>query len=432
MSCSLCRRARRQQPGVFRLVQGLHLTADLYDCACSPSLMRDRAALKNACVRFATNAGLTVVGEHFHTFADAGGVTGLVLLAESHLAIHTWPELNAVTLDVYVCNFLDDNSHKARTLTNSLIALFAPGTFRQNALDRGVPNEPVVIAGPDPAQCASEWITPTVTHGFTSIRPPMRTQSPYQSVEWHDTHALGRVFALDGALMASERDEFIYHECMVHVPALTLTVPKRALVMGGGDGCSARELLKHQSIEHIVVAELDTVVAESARREFSSVINGAFDNSRVSLQIGDALAFLRNSCDQFDLVVMDLTDPDDGNAAGLYCDATYRLIRDHLTDDGIVSLHLGSAFYHPNRFARTLSELRAVFAQTHAYKAFMPLYGAEWGMACASMGSDPRALNEAMVAERLRDRRVNDLRFYTPRVHASLFAWPAYAEKLGA
>ena len=131
-------------------MQGLHLTADLYDCACLASLLRDSAALSEACVKFATNAGLTVVGEHFHTFADAGGVTGLVLLAESHLAIHTWPEINAVTLDVYVCNFRDDNSGKAQTLTDALVTLFAPKHVNRNSLLRGAPT-----SRPDPLTL--EW-----------------------------------------------------------------------------------------------------------------------------------------------------------------------------------------------------------------------------------------------------------------------------------
>jgi spermidine synthase len=392
--------------------------------------MGDSDALQAHALRLATSVNLTVVGAHFHTFADAGGVTGLVLLAESHLAIHTWPELNAVTLDVYVCNFRDDNSGKARALMAALIAVFAPATSHQHALQRGA-TAPNFDAAPT-APTVTEWIAPGVSHGFTSTGAPELTQSRFQSIQWHHTRALGRVFALDGALMASERDEFIYHECMVHVPALTLAEPKRALVLGGGDGCTARELLKHPSLTQIVLAELDAAVIESARREFAAVINGAFDDSRVNVCIGDALTYLRHSHEKFDLVVMDLTDPDDANAAGLYSTETYRLIREQLTHEGIVSLHLGSAFYHPDRFARTLRELRAVFTNVAAYKAFMPLYGAEWGMACASNGSDPRALTEAVIGARLRERNIVDLRFYTPRVHASLFAWPGYAEKLGA
>jgi spermidine synthase len=406
-------------------MQGLHLTADLHDCACAPTLLRDNDALKKACVRFATNAGLTVVGEHFHTFADAGGVTGLVLLAESHLAIHTWPELNAVTLDVYVCNFRADNSGKAQALTIALVALFAPKNVNRNSLLRGAST-----TRPDPLTL--QWLTPEIAHGFTTRRPPVSIQSAYQRIELHETNAMGRMLSLDGAFMLSERDEFIYHECMVHVPALAHADPKRALVLGGGDGCTAREFLKHPSIESVMVAELDPAVVALCHGNFFDINGRAFDDPRVRVEIGDALDLLRNSDVRYDIIVMDLTDPDDAESAPLYSTETYQLIRDRLTVDGVLSLHIGSAFFHPERFASTLRDLRTVFKEVHAYKAFMPTYGAEWGMACASMRTDPRTLNEATIAQRLAGRGITDLRFYSPRVHASLFAWPAYAEKLGA
>ena len=387
--------------------------------------MRDSVALKTSCINFATNAGLTIVGEHFHTFSDAGGVTGLVLLAESHLAIHTWPELNAVTLDVYVCNFRDDNSGKARALTHALVTLFAPKTINHNSLLRGEP-----AARPDPL--ALEWLTPEIAHGFTARRPPVSIQSAYQRIDLYDTKAMGRMLALDGSFMLSERDEFIYHECMVHVPALGHADPKRALVLGGGDGCSARELLKHPSIESIVIAELDPMVITTCREHFSDLNARAFDDARVRTEIADALIFLRNSSTLYDIIVMDLTDPDDAEATPLYSVETFRLIRDRLSANGLLSTHIGSAFFHSERFAATLRDLRAVFAEVHAYKAFMPSYGAEWGMACASERTNPSVLNAAEIALRLNERSIDDLRFYTPRVHASLFAWPGYAEALGA
>ena len=417
-------------------MQGLHLTADLFKCACPSDLLTDRGALQETCIRLVKLAGLTVVGDDFHQFADvagdASGVTGLVLLAESHLAVHTWPELNAVTLDVYVCNFREDNTTKAQVLADSLVELFKPERANRNSLQRGAPDAP---DSPDRDHLALEWLTPDVVHGFARSRPPEVTQTAIQRLEWHDTRALGKVFSLDDAFMASERDEFIYHECMVHVPALTHGAPQSAFVMGGGDGCSARELLRYAEISRIVVAELDPVVITSCRQQFAEVNEGALDNPRVDIQIGDALVTLRNSDEQFDLIVMDLTDPGDDEMSPanlLYSPETYALIRSRLTPNGLVTLHIGSAFYHPERFRRTLTELRSVFTEVAAYKAFMPVYGTEWGMACASMVGNPTTFATPDINARLAAHRIDGLRFYTPRVHASLFAWPAYAEVLGA
>jgi S-adenosylmethionine decarboxylase len=123
-------------------MRGIHLTADIAGCIDNLKLMTDAASLRHQCLTLVENCGLTAVSEVFHAFpgmndGECGGVTGTVLLAESHLALHTWPELGAVTLDVYVCNFSMDNSGKAAALLESLITLFQPTEIIRNQLQRG-------------------------------------------------------------------------------------------------------------------------------------------------------------------------------------------------------------------------------------------------------------------------------------------------------
>jgi len=126
---------------ICHTMQGLHLTADLYDCQCAPHWLTDASALLPACEKAATAAGLTVVGRLSHAFAATergpGGVTATVLLAESHVCVHTWPEVGSVTLDVYVCNFSADHSPGAQQLMTRLIALFRPMRVHENTLQRG-------------------------------------------------------------------------------------------------------------------------------------------------------------------------------------------------------------------------------------------------------------------------------------------------------
>lgn len=434
------RRMQQSKPFDFKIppsrMHGVHLTADLFECACIRDLLTDRGTLQEACIRLVRQSGLNVVGDDFHQFGrnngEPGGVTGLVLLAESHLAVHTWPELNAVTLDVYVCNFKFDNTSKAESLTNALVELFAAERSNRNRVERGAAEGTNVQA---PTPVALEWLTPNVAHGFTKRGATSTERTALQCIEWHDTATLGRVLALDRAFMVSERDEFIYHECMVHVPALAHPSPRSALIMGGGDGCTARELLKYPGMARVVIAELDAGVIASCREHFSDVNRGALDDPRVEIVIGDALATLRDSDEQFDLIVLDLTDPGDDEvspANALYGHDTYALIRSRLTNDGLMTAHIGSAFYHPERFRKTLADLRDVFPHVAAYKAFMPIYGAEWGMVCASKHRDPSTLDATDIAAKLNAHGITDLKFYSPRVHASLFAWPAYAEALGA
>jgi S-adenosylmethionine decarboxylase proenzyme len=122
-------------------MRGLHLTADLFGCRDPDGLMTDGDRLADLCERLARDAGLQVVGRHFHRFPPAAsglcGWTGVLLLAESHLAIHSWPERRAVTLDVFVCNFQGDNSGKARKLIDSLVPHFGPDTTNRQSLARG-------------------------------------------------------------------------------------------------------------------------------------------------------------------------------------------------------------------------------------------------------------------------------------------------------
>jgi S-adenosylmethionine decarboxylase len=123
-------------------MQGLHLTADLADCAGDAALFTDTDALRALCLVAVREAGLVPVGELFHRFGPASsaqsGITGVVLLAESHLAVHTWPEIGGVTIDAYACNFSADNSARARALMTRLIAAYAPARVRQQAIERGV------------------------------------------------------------------------------------------------------------------------------------------------------------------------------------------------------------------------------------------------------------------------------------------------------
>ena len=118
-------------------MHGLHLTADLQGCSPHLAFFTDPAALRSLCLHAVRDSALQPVGELFHTFPAPGGVTGVVLLAESHLAVHTWPELCSVTLDVYVCNLGADNTHKAHALLDALLLAFAPAHVERHVLQRG-------------------------------------------------------------------------------------------------------------------------------------------------------------------------------------------------------------------------------------------------------------------------------------------------------
>lgn len=264
--------------------------------------------------------------------------------------------------------------------------------------------------------------SPDAVYGFPHARLVARVDSPYQRIEVWDTDQLGRLFTLDGRPMTSVGDEFIYHECMVHPIALAHPAPRAALVLGGGDGGAARQLLAHPDIDRIVVAELDADVVSLSREHLPEVHGGAFDDPRVELVIGDAAHYVEAAAPaQFDLVVFDLTPPD-SPAAGLYTPAFYAQLKRAMRPDAALSLHLGSPYFHARRAAGLLDDLRTAFSVVRTMATFVPLYGSLWMMACASDTLDPAALAADTLAERLAARRIGLLKHYDPALHGGLFS----------
>lgn len=256
-----------------------------------------------------------------------------------------------------------------------------------------------------------------------------RRRTPFQLLEVYETPELGRVFRLDGYNMTSERDEFFYHENLVHPAAIAHPKPTRALVIGGGDGGSSEELLKHATIERVHMAELDAEVIEIAKAQFGRVHRGAFDDPRLKVTVGDGLAYLRETDVRYDIIAMDLTDPV-GPAVELYSAATFRLARGAMAPGGALTLHVGSPFAHPDRVRSTIASLRQVFKVVAPYFVHIPLYGSIWGFACASDSLDPRGLAPQDVERTIRARGVDELQYYNGEVHRAMFALPNYVRAL--
>jgi spermidine synthase len=191
--------------------------------------------------------------------------------------------------------------------------------------------------------------------------------------------------------MTSEKDEFFYHENLVHMAALAHPRPRHALIVGGGDGGSAEELLKHRSIEHVTLAEIDASVVDISRKYLTNVHHGSLDDPRVDLKIEDGFAFVRNTREQFDLIVLDLTDPG-GPSTPLYTVDFYRACAARLLPGGALTLHIASPIAHPDRIRTGLSTLREAFAVVRPYLASIPLYGGLWMMACCAATLDPATL----------------------------------------
>jgi spermidine synthase len=291
--------------------------------------------------------------------------------------------------------------------------------------------EPGTASGDLAPDVLTEYLTDDWGFFIRSAERLEQFRSRFQDIEVHDSVPFGRLFRLDGYFMTSEKDEFFYHENLVHMPALAHPHPVRALVVGGGDGGSAEELFKHPSIEAVTLAEIDGAVVDIARKHLERVHRGSLDDPRLELRIEDGFAFVRNTTERFDLIVLDLTDPG-GPSTPLYTADFYRACASRLAPGGAMTLHVASPVAHPDRIRDGLTALRSAFPVVVPYLASVPLYGGMWRMACCSATLDPRAHSAAEIDRRIALRRIGDLQYYNGDIHRAALALPNFVRALAA
>lgn len=266
-------------------------------------------------------------------------------------------------------------------------------------------------------------VGPWAAYTFAA-HPVFATTSTHQHIEIVDLPAfgaLGRAYRLDGRFMASLADAHICHECMVHPLLLAHGNARRVLILGGGDGGSAREALRHASVSEVVVAELDPQVPATILQHLPALADGAFDDPRTTLVIGDArdlvdAALARN--ERFDAVIFDLTEAD-GDAASLHDASFFAKVRALLGPRGGIALQLGAPWFEGAQVRRMLDALRSVFAFVRPMTAYVPLYGTQWALALASNSLDAHDIDAVALGPL--PAALQGLRHYAPSRHAALF-----------
>jgi spermidine synthase len=398
-------------------MNGLHLIGDLSGCRCDPQLLLDGVRFKERCVELVRASGLTVMDASFRQF-DGGGFTGIVLLAESHLAIHTWPEKQGLTLDVYVCNYSADNSAKARQVFDAIIEHFQPTEVARHAIDRG-------------EHLLMEPLNDSTGFYIRASRQVGEWQTRFQKMEIYDTPHYGRIFRLDGYNMTSEKEEFVYHENLIH-PALTAhNAPRKVLIIGGGDGGSSEEALKHPSVGSVTMVEIDADVIRVAKEHFEAVHNGVFDNPKLRVLVEDGMKFVRETHERFDLIALDLNDPM-GPAEALYSTEFFQQLRAALAPGGALVLHIGAPVARPDRVGELAQRLNGIFRIVRPYTMYIPLYGSLWAMAVCSDKLDPKSFTADEIDRRIEQRKLQDLKYYNGETHEGVFALPNFVRDLVA
>ncbi len=274
----------------------------------------------------------------------------------------------------------------------------------------------------------NEYITPwdIYQHGLTRILVQKRTR--FQEMSIVETGAYGKALVLDGKWQSSTGDEFLYHEPLVHPAMLVHGSPRRVLVLGGGEGATVREALRWKTVEKVTMVDIDGEVVEACREHLPEMHQGAFDDPRTELIIGDALEVLDQDEGAWDVIVSDLSDPiEEGPSYKLFTRDYFEKVRRALAKDGVFVVQAGPVAPAEIRLhARLVRTVRTVFPNVVSYASHVPTYGSPWGFALGTareidLRPDPEAIDRLLA-----EKTTGGFRFLDGRTLLGLFQVPKY------
>lgn len=255
-------------------------------------------------------------------------------------------------------------------------------------------------------------------------------KTEYQQVDIIETYDLGLCLVLDGKVQSSTKDEWIYHETLVHPTLFTHPEPKSVLVIGGGEGATAREVLKHKCVDKVVMIDIDKQVVELSKKYLREMCGNTFEDPRLELIFADGRKFVEGTSTTFDAAIVDVTDPLSGGPSYLlYTKEFYEKLYQRLSDDGILVTQATSTFYSMDCFSAIYNTMSKVFNIVRAAHVWIPSFASTWGFVIGSKRHDPEKIEIKYLEKEIRKRGITALKFYTPKVHKSIFTLPPHIER---
>ena len=250
-------------------------------------------------------------------------------------------------------------------------------------------------------------------------------RSEYQKIEVMDTESFGRLLLLDDIIMLTEENEFSYHEMIAHIPLIAHPSPKKVLIIGGGDGGTAREVFRHSCIEQCVMVEIDEMVIEKSK-EFFTTLSEVFNNKILDLKIEDAVNYLKNNENYFDIIIIDSTDPI-GPAEGLYTSEFYNDVFDSLNESGIMVAQAETPYFYKEIQKDLFGKLKKQFPYVTMYLSHIPFYpSGTWSFAFASKkykeNDKPRLVDLKKIE--------SELQYLNNELYSASFVLPNFVRKI--
>lgn len=418
---------------------GRHIIVEFYGC--NPAIMNDVSLIEQFMVAAAKEAHATVLNSTFHHFSPFG-VSGVVVIEESHLAIHTWPEYGYAAVDIFTCGSGVNPWISYKYLEKHFEAKYG-SSIEMKRGQIGLLERKEFSFEPkrDEKQHAgihhnrNIWFTDRDESLALSLRHSgdvlYRKQSEFQKVQVIDTYAYGKALTIDGMFMTTEKDEYVYHEMIAHVPLFSQKDVKKVLVIGGGDGGTVRELLRHKNIEEVVMVEIDELVVEASKLHLPEIAS-EFDNPRLNLIIGDGIEYVKNSpASVYDLVIVDGSDPV-GPAEGLFSDSFYTEVYRVLNDTGVLIAQGESPRFNQDAFVDLRRCFKSIFGtnKVWSYFFYVPTYpSGMWSFAYCSKG-DINPINDFREAEADAFEQNEGLKYYNAQIHKAAFATPNFVKRM--
>lgn len=258
-------------------------------------------------------------------------------------------------------------------------------------------------------------------------------KSRYQLIELYRHKVFGKILILDGRPQLSSLDEHVYHEILVHPAMIAHPNPQQIAILGGGDGCALREVLKYPSVERVFLIDMDERVVEVCKKYLPEINQRSFDDPRVKLMFMDAYKFIEEwNGPLFDVIIMDLTDPISLISAKLYTQEFFNLVSSKLSGNGVLSIQCESPttskWLFPIHFMNIAATLRSVFKHVIHAREYIFSYGSDWGFSYASQLINLEGFTKDLIDKRLNERGI-ETRYYCGETHESITKLPLNIKK---
>ena len=420
---------------------GRHILVEF--SGCNAEVLNDVTIIEKSMVEAAQIAGATVINSSFHHFSP-WGVSGVVVIQESHLAIHTWPEYKYAAVDLFTCGDSVDPWVSFEHLKKAFQANYSALEMNRGSLNiiqksdfkpKEMREKPSFDLAKGYQIDRNVWFTDKDEYQALALRYTGEVffdeTSPYQRVRVLESQSYGKFLTIDNMIMCTERDEAHYHEMISHPAMFTHGQAKNILVIGGGDGGTIREVLKHDEVTQVTMVEIDEAVVRASKQHLPKIAS-QFDNPKLKLIIGDGIQFVKDAApDSYDVIIVDGSDPA-GPAEGLFTQEFYANCKKALKSNGVIVTQGESPMFHEKTFMALNSCLKEIFGkqQVHTMLFHATTYpSGMWSLQMATKGDlHPVLKFDKNKAQSFTSKK--DLKYYNEDLHTAAFSLPSFVKKM--